>query len=300
MASECRNCGSSNIRELGPLGRVAPFFLKRVLGAEVRVPKSANRLKQLFRNFATASRVARLSSQAVFIDMQICRDCTFIQTKIPFRDDDIMRLYLDYRSASYNRERIRFEPGYEEIASHVGHDKVEVQNRNEAVTAFLRDNVVLTEPFSILDYGGADGRFTPDLPGPKFVYDVSTAAPVPGVKRVVSESELGEYSLVLLAHVTEHVPQPLQLVQKLSSYVQPSGYLYIENPKEISDEKLDQLASGGHEFEMGVHEHINQYSVKSVRALLESGGFRVIATECTALECGWSKQLVIRAVGQRN
>lgn len=251
MSSECRNCGSSNIRELGPLGRVAPFFLKRVLGAEVRVPRSANRLKQLARNVATASGLARLSSQAVFIDMQICRDCTFIQAKTPFRDDDIMRLYLDYRSDSYNRERIRLEPGYEQIASHVGHDKVEVQNRNEAVTAFLRKNVVLTEPFSMLDYGGADGRFMPDLPGPKFVYDVSTAAPVPGVTRVASESELGEYSLVLLAHVTEHVPQPLQLVKKVASYVQPSGYLYIENPKEISDEELDRLATGRDAFEMG-------------------------------------------------
>lgn len=49
-----------------------------------------------------------------------------------------------------------------------------------------------------------------------------------------------------------------------------------------------------------MHEHINQYSVKAVRALLESAGFRVIATECTELECGWSKQLVIRALGQRN
>lgn len=299
MTSGCRNCGSSNVRDLGSVGRVAPFFLKRVLGAELRVANCSNRLKQLIRDLATASRVSRLTAQSVYIEMQFCRDCSFIQTKIPFRDDDIMRLYQDYRSSSYNRERIYFEPAYGKIADFVGHDEVEVQNRIEATTHFLRDKVVMKQPFSILDYGGADGRFIPDLVGSKFVYDVSTIEPVPGVSRVHSESQLVSYSLVLLAHVTEHVPFPLELVRKVSEYVRPSGYLYLENPKEISDKDIDQLASGGGAFEIGVHEHINQYSVSAVRRLLEVAGFRVIAVECVPLECGWSTQLVIRALGRK-
>lgn len=299
MASECRNCGSSNVRNLGPVGRVAPFFLKRVLGAELRVARCSNRFKQLIRNLATSSHVSRLTAQSVYIEMQFCRDCSFVQTKIPFRDDDIMSLYHDYRSPSYNRERIHFEPTYQKIADFVGKDEVEVQNRIEATTSFLRNNVVLTESFSILDYGGADGRFIPDLTGSKFVYDVSTVEPVPGVSRVRSESELDSYSLVLLAHVTEHVPYPLELARKVSEYVQRSGYLYLENPKEISDKDIGQLASGGCALEIGVHEHINQYSVPAVRRLLEAAGLRVIAVECVPLECGWSTQVVIRALGRK-
>jgi len=35
---DCRNCGSGNLRELGFVGEVAPFFLKRVFNMEVGLP----------------------------------------------------------------------------------------------------------------------------------------------------------------------------------------------------------------------------------------------------------------------
>ena len=198
--SECRNCGRSNLRELGPIGRINPFFLKRALGIELRVPRSPKRMKQVVRDLVAVpmSFLSRVISRSAFVEMQVCEHCSFIQTSIPFHEDDIMRLYLDYRSPAYNRQRIQWEPEYATIAAAVGFDPVEVSSRTAALTAFLRKELRTTDPITLLDYGGSDGRFIPDIPGSKFVYEISNIDPVPGVTRIKSESELGTYSLVLL------------------------------------------------------------------------------------------------------
>lgn len=245
------------------------------------------------------SPVPRLSTQFAFAEMQICRHCSFIQTKKPFHDDDIGRLYHDYRSPSYNEERIKYEPSYAAIAARVGQDDVEIHNRRAALVAFLERNLGSTQPDTILDYGGSDGRFIPEIPGRKYVFEVSNIDPVSGVTRINSETDLGTYSLVLLAHVIEHVPHPLDLVRKVGSYVKPGGFLYIETPEEISDEGRRRLRNGTHLFHVEIHEHINSYCVPAVNRLFEAAGFQVVAIESSSVDVGWAKAIHIRAIGQK-
>jgi SAM-dependent methyltransferase len=243
--------------------------------------------------------LSRVTSQSAFVEMQVCEHCSFIQTSVPFHDDDIMRLYVDYRSHSYHQQRVQYEPEYAAIAAAVGHDPVEVSTRTAALAAFLRKELRTTDPMTILDYGGSDGRFIPDIPGSKFVYEISNSDPVPGVTRIKSESELGTYSLVLLAHVTEHVPHPLNLVRKLSAYVEPGGHLYIETPQEIPDPQRDELRNGAPRFEIPIHEHINSYCVPAVAALLEAASFTIVAIESAFVDLGWVKGIHLRALGRK-
>ena len=301
MRSECRNCGSSELLDLGPIGMVQPFFLKRVFGMELRAPRSPNAVKQKIRDLVTLSLslFSRLTSSFAFVEMQLCSHCFFIQTKIPFHDEDIMRLYRDYRSPVYNRERIHYEPEYAQIAAAIGQDQREVSTRRAALSAFLRKALQTSDAHTILDYGGADGRFIPDIPGSKFVYEISTTEPVPGVTRIKSESELGTYSIVLFAHVTEHVTHPLNLVRKLSAYVESGGYIYIETPQEISDQQRAELQRSALRLDIGIHEHINYYCVPAVAALLESAGFTVVAIEGAPVDVGWAKSVHIRALGRK-
>lgn len=298
---ECRNCGSSGLKNLGPIGRVNPFFLKRVLGIELRVPRSPNAVKQRIRDVVAAlmSLFSRLTSEAAFVEMQLCESCSFIQTSVPFHDDDIMRLYFDYRSRSYNRQRIQYEPEYAAIAEAVGYDPLEVSTRAAALNKLLRKELRTTDPLTILDYGGSDGRFMPDIPGSKFVYEISDIDPVPGVTRIKSELELGSYSLVLLAHVTEHVTHPLDLVRKVSTYVQPGGHLYIETPEDMTDQQRDELRKGVPRFDIPIHEHINSYCVSALAALLEAAGFAIVATERAPVDLGWVKGIHLRALGRK-
>jgi len=299
--SECRNCGGIELHELGTIGMIQPFFLKRVFGMELRAPRSPNAVKQKIRDLVTlfTSLFSRITTPFAFVEMQLCTDCFFIQTKIPFHNDDIMRLYRDYRSPAYNRERIHYEPEYAEIAPAIGQDHREVSTRRLALSTFLHKRVQTSDPLTILDYGGSDGRFIPDIPGSKFVYEISNVDPIPGVTRIKSESELGTYSIVLFAHVTEHVTHPLNLVRKLSAYVEPGGYLYIETPQEISDQQRAELQHTALRLDIGIHEHINYYCVPAVAALLEAAGFTVVAMESAPVDVGWAKSVHIRALGRK-
>jgi Methyltransferase domain len=299
--SVCRNCGGSEVLDLGPIGKVLPFFLKRALGMELRFPRSPKATKQKIRDLIAIpwGLLSRVTSQFAFVEMQLCKCCSFIQTSVPFPEDDLKRLYADYRSPKYNQERIHYEPDFATIAAAVGYDPVEIRARTAALNAFLHQHLPVEGALTILDYGGSDGRFIPDIPGSKFVYDISNVAPLPGVTRIQGESELSTYSLVLLSHVTEHVTHPLNLVRKLSEYVQPGGHLYIETPQETSEEQRSELRNGVARFDLGIHEHINYYCVPAVAALLEAAGFAVVATESTHVDAGWAKATHIRALGRK-
>lgn len=268
---------------------------------ELRAPRSPNAAKQKVRDLVglAMSFFSRVTNQFAFAEMQLCTHCSIIQTTLPFHDEDIMRLYLDYRSPSYNRERIHYEPEYAAIAEAIGQHETEVRVRTAALTTFLSKELQTSHADTVLDYGGSDGRFIPDIPGSKFVYEISNVDPVPGVTRIKSESELGTYSLVLLAHVTEHLTHPLNLVRKLTEYIEPGGHLYIETPQDITDQERAELQQGRARFDIGIHEHINYYCVPAVAGLLEAAGLSVVEVESAPVDVGWAKSVHVRALGRR-
>jgi Methyltransferase domain len=299
--NHCRNCGSAELQDLGPIGRIHPFFLKRAIGMEIRCLRTANAIKQKIRDLVQIpmSFLSRLTAQFAFVDMQLCRSCSFIQTAIPFHDDQISQLYVDYRSPSYNQQRIQYEPEYASIAAAVGYDPIEIRTRRTALTAFLNRHLQTASIRTVLDYGGSDGRFIPDIQGSKMVYEISNVDPIPGVTRIEREPESNAYSIVLLAHVTEHVTHPLKLVRQLRNYVEPGGYLYIETPQEISDQQRAELQKGIAQFDITIHEHINSYCLPAVSALLEAGGFEIIATQSAGVDIGWIQGTHLRALGRK-
>ena len=122
--------------------------------------------------------------------MQICKACSFVQAKHPFSEDAIARLYRDYRTKFYNEERIKYEPTYCKIAHRIGVDDTEVQSRVAAATEWLADKVSISGNFTMLDYGGADGRLLPRWNAEKFVYEVSTAEPIQGITRIRQGEDL--------------------------------------------------------------------------------------------------------------
>ena len=177
---------------------------------------------------------------------------------LPFPNEAIGRLYTDYRSDSYNRERVRYEPEYAVIASQAGSYNQEIRARTVGLTRWLNGKLNLKSNFSMLDYGGADGKFLPNVPGEKYVFDSSDIAPAEGVIRIRDESRLGSYSYIQLAHVLEHVSYPLALTRTATSFLKDSGYLYIEVPLELSEAATARLASGDKTIRLDIHEHYQQ------------------------------------------
>lgn len=297
---ECRNCGAQATRDLGFIGEIAPFFLKRVLNLEYGLAPSGHPVKRFLRRIGFFSKsFQRIYGKSVLVEIEICTSCSFIQTKLPFPDEALGRLYADYRSDSYNRERIRYEPEYASMASRVGSCTQEIQARTVGLTRWLTGKLNIESSFSMLDYGGADGKFLPNLPGEKYVFDISDIAPAEGITRIRDESGLGFYSYVQLAHVLEHVSYPLLLTRKAASFLKDSGYLYIEVPQELSDQVTTRLAKGDKTIRLDIHEHINRYSVKSVTELLQSAGLSLAAIQSGEVDFGWTKATIVRALGRK-
>jgi hypothetical protein len=297
---ECRNCGAQETTDLGFIGEVAPFFLKRVLNLNYGFAPTGHPLKRFLRRIGFLSKsFQKIWSKSVLIEIEICTACSFIQTKLPFPEEAIGRLYTDYRSDSYNQERIRYEPEYAAIASQAGSCAPEIQARTVGLTRWLTGKFNVGSNFSMLDYGGADGKFLPNLPGEKYVFDISDIAPAVGVVRIRDESGLGSYPYIQLAHVMEHVPYPLALARKAVSFLEESGHLYIEVPLEIGEETIARLANRDTGIRLEIHEHINRYTAKSVTELLHSAGLSLVAVETETLNLGWQKAMIVRALGRK-
>jgi hypothetical protein len=301
MKDSCRNCGSADIKDLGFIGEVAPFFLKRVLNVEIGTRVSADSRKRLVQRLLASpnSIFQRIHRPGAFMEMEICLRCKFVQTKYPFTDQDLGRLYSDYRTESYDRERIRYEPGYAEIANDVGRADQEIDCRVGGLTTWLQGKIEAASDFSMLDFGGSDGRFLPRLPGSKFVFEISNTTPLPGFVKISDESKLGTYSYVQIAHVLEHVSEPLALLSHVAKFMKSSGYLYIEVPQDLPDADLAKLTNGSIGRTLMIHEHINMYCTSSVRQLVEAAGLTPIHVESFPIDLGWIRGTNIRALCTR-
>jgi len=298
----CRNCGSTAIRELGFIGEVAPFFLKRVFNLEIGFSRSTDPRKRFLQRVTGIPQkmLSLIRRTGAMVEMEACTCCTFVQSSHPFDDEALGRLYRDYRSETYNRERIHYEPTYRRIAGEVGSGDEEIRARIEPLTAWIGARIAAPDNFSMLDYGGADGRFLPRLPGRKYVYEISDIEPVKGIVSLRNESDLGSYSYVQLAHILEHVPRPLELVRKVSRCLEPSGHLYIEVPQDFTNANIAKVVGGSYRGVIPIHEHINLYTLKSIAKLIESAGLQLVDTEAASLNYGWIQPIVIRCLARRN
>jgi len=296
----CRNCGAANLRELGFVGALAPFFLKRVLNVELVTRTSSHRLKRLLQKLTAFARpmLARIHPTIAALELQSCLDCSFVQTKAPFTDEAIGRLYSDYRSNSYNAERCHYEPSYAAIANKVGQYQSGGFDRIDSLTEWLQGKVDLRGK-SMLDYGGADGQFLPAFEGDKYVFEVSNIEPARGVVRISDESLLRTYSYIQLAHVLEHVTEPLKMVKRVSNHLAEGGFLLVEVPQDLDSALLERLQTGRIDMYLLVHEHINNYCLLSVQKLIAAADLEVIFIEEIQIESPVAKQRYIRALAKR-
>ncbi|MBS1804658.1 MAG: class I SAM-dependent methyltransferase [Acidobacteria bacterium] len=299
MSTRCRNCGSAHVKDLGFIGEVAPFFLKRVLNMQIGTRVSRHPLRQFARRVCSIPNgiFEKIYGSGAFMEMQVCLQCSFVQTRQPFSDEDLGRLYVDYRSATYNAERIRYEPTYAPIANDVGKADQEMKCRVDGLNRWLEGKLETSADFSMLDFGGSDGRFLPKISGSKFVFEISDTTPLPGIVRISSQKDLTNYSYVQIAHVLEHVSEPLGLLKHVARFMKPSGYLYIEVPQDLSEEQIAALKNGSSRLEgLPIHEHVNVYCLASIKALVDAAGLTVLHAETTPIDLGWITGTNVRAL----
>lgn len=163
-----------------------------------------------------------------------CKSCDFAFHGRGLTEEEVGHYYKNYRDENYFIQRHACEPFYTRKVHEGIEGQLGGQDRRDALSAYLKANLspsLLENSSHILDYAGGTGRLISDLPGRKFVFDVSGESPAPGVE-LIDEMQLKSLSfdIVICAQMLEHATDPAGTVQQLLSLVKPGGALYIEVP----------------------------------------------------------------------
>jgi hypothetical protein len=233
----------------------------------------------------------------------LCMDCNLLFLDMRFDDQELGRLYYNYRDEKYSNLRNKYEPGYKLI------NKVQNLPINyiKKVENFL--SPLLTSSINILDYGGDDGKNTPfkDTENIIHIYDISKKPSVKNLRKVNKSNMLKKYNLVILSQVIEHVSYPQLIINEIKKLLNKNSILYIELPLEKLMKRMWELekerkkkGGGGKKKELLMclknkrywHEHINFYSKKSLVKLLNFCGLKIIKMNILPVEVYKSVEVI--------
>jgi len=293
MNKTCRNCLSANIRS-SLTGIFAPFFLKRVFGIDLinlgnmlRISKN----DQLIADFQKSdlSQILSFKSPALTL-IRVCQDCGFVGPEMYFSRDLLQGLYRDYRLDSYNEDRCKYEPYYQQIQHLVGKDARELTARLDNVDEILKKHVNTDHFNSVLDWGGGEGRFVPRCLVEKnvFILDVSDE-PLANetFTRINAPDPDMNFDFIQVCHVLEHVSSPNEFLKEVVGYLKPGGVLYIEVPQDQSDENISRFKSEPNSINHTIHEHLNLFSQHALAALAGQLGLEEIVIDKRHINIGW-------------
>ena len=92
---------------------------------------------------------------------------------------------------------------------------------------------------------------------------------------------LGVFDVVVLSHTLEHLPLVTEAIDRLRDLLVPGGVAYVEVPN--AARYWEHLVSPFHDFNT---EHINHFSLASLRLAMRRGGFSEVDAGEKLVECG--------------
>lgn len=311
MSKACRNCGSTSVIEVDQ-GFLSPFFAKRVHGIDVSTfghdlqrtvestPDSFKRtvgirVQKCLRRLAPTRRALEHRS-SMKVPLQVCQECTFVGPRREYGAEELLPLYEDYRSVRYNADRSIYEPNYSVIQDLVGKSDREVQSRLDNIASLLADVLDPTSVRTVIDWGGGDGRFVPLAlrKSRVLIVEVSDEPLVdPSFVRLakVPEGTTAEY--IQVCHLLEHVSSPSALLAQVLRHASADAIIYLEVPLDRSTEEVVRFQNQDGSVRHGIHEHLNLFTIESLRRLGTSQGLRELDVREEVLDLGWMQLTVL-------
>jgi hypothetical protein len=156
-----------------------------------------------------------------------CKNCVSGFFDYRYSDNEMSKIYKNYRGENYLNTRYRWEPWYNK-AFNEEHDSPEyISMRKESLHKFLI-NFLPVSLKTVIDIGGDRGQYIPNFgQAESYVIESSSKKLASGVKRLASLAEISRCDLLIYSHVLEHVANPRREVQTLLQYCE---YLYVEVP----------------------------------------------------------------------
>lgn len=230
------------------------------------------------------------------VDLLRCERCTFVFYNPRLDNDDLQRLYANYRSEEYLRMRHDSEPWYTarfncDLASPGSYQK-----RRAVLAPLLKKHLSESPIRRVLDHGGDRGDLVAGLleGAEPFVYDISGIPAAAGVT-AVSDPATCNPDLIINSNVLEHVGFPREIVRSLL-WAAGDGLVFIEVPVEFPT-AMGRMARRAAQIGLMaglhpslarfilrpaslymMHEHINYFTERSLVTLLRECGGRVMAS----------------------
>lgn len=260
IARRCVCCGSTGLRASPAI--MMPFISHRVFGwTPVHIDASWG-LKSIPKGLAYA-----------LCNSLLCEECELLFMDLRFTDEEMGRLYDNYRGFEYTRLREYYEPGYSERNAELSKPVVYLPQTE----AYLRDFVA--HPRCVLDWGGDTGINTPfkDVAECVEIYDISDKLAHDG-ERTSNKTRLKTiaYDLLTCCNVLEHVSHPAKVLEEIKDFMDEATTLFIEVPLEslrLQTDGMPALLTAKRHW----HEHINFFSEKSLRLLMHNTGFKLLS-----------------------
>lgn len=156
----------------------------------------------------------------------LCSSCGTGYFSKRYKSVEMEYIYKNYRGLDYLEKRTKWEPWYSQTYNENHNSKNWILSRVQSLEQFLRKHIH-GEIQTILDVGGDNGQYIPDIAEVRIVLDLSEKELMPGVQRIGSLDDISTVDLIVYAHVLEHVAKPLKEVEKL---LEKTRYIYIEVP----------------------------------------------------------------------
>ena len=256
--------------------------------------------------------------KAFCVDLVQCQACGFTFYNPRLDDDELRRLYANYRTDEYQRMRYAFEPWYTrkfntELASEASY-KV----RRAKLTPILHQYLADRKIKRVLDHGGDRGDLIVGLldGAEGFVYDISGIPPATGVT-AVSDPAACKADLIINSNVLEHVGFPRILVSDILHASPSGGLVFLEVPCEtplgvsriarrVAQIGLTSLTRPTVAPQVirpsslyMLHEHINYFTEASLTALMRSSGGKIIASGFYPLSATAGNSGMVWCIGSR-
>jgi SAM-dependent methyltransferase len=127
----------------------------------------------------------------------------------------------------------------------------------------------------VLDFGCGDGKFLDRLQNRGWeTYGIEPAMSVAFTRhrRLEVPPPDPTFDFIIVHHVLEHVPEPLDLLRQLGAATRPGGVLFISLPR------LDTVAEHGHlKYCLDGRKHLVSFSETCLSGLLARSGFATTA-----------------------
>ena len=210
-----------------------------------------------------------------------CDQCGFVYTVVTSPQKDYDRFYSCFSK-------------YADAQTYMGGGTEADVNRQQQTATYIT-RLMPDKHNRIMDIGCANGTLLGILKqlGYNHLYGIDPSPDcIQNVKRLydieaysTSLTNLpcgsGQFDLVVLSHVLEHVRDVQLAMQQIFDLLTPSGYLYLEVPD--ASRYADFMFSPMQEFNL---EHINHFSQVCLERLLSTWGFRMVDSGQKLVESG--------------